>query len=283
MIENKTEIYIGTRVNWEELQNTLNRSVSRLNQKLTKQLRDIAMKKGIKKTEQGKRLELYSIYQDELDTLMNNPSVRPLVKVNSKEMRDGLHKVNNSYPSSMDNETYWEYQNELERLLVNTLVVIGEDKNERKKPNRQKIVGNNPYKVGDWIDTSNQHCYSGTGISNAFRKIKNEHNIRLLSDAARVYRVSDSSYWLEVPILKKAPDGVSNWEWADVRYNNLLITKGCDTQYQHDWDWSIPYEGNEDEFEFIKSKTPIRFTQWDINYPNLTEHKGYRCEYSQSD
>ena len=54
MIENKTEIYIGTRVNWEELQNTLNRSVSRLNQKLTKQLRDIAMKKGIKKTEQGK-------------------------------------------------------------------------------------------------------------------------------------------------------------------------------------------------------------------------------------
>ena len=279
-----TEIYIGTRIDWETLNNTLNRSVSRLNQKLTKELRTVAMNKGIKKTEQGKRLDLYSVSQTELDTLMSNPKVRPLVKVDSKKMGDALQKVNSSYSRSMDYDTAKLYRKDLDAALTSSLDVIGEDTNERAKPT--KVVGKNPYKVGDWVDTSNQHTYHEVGISRAINRLRKEHfgyNSVVISDAARVYKVTEKSYWIEVPVLKEEPTGVSNWEWAQDRFDNVQILKGCDTKYQHDHDWYIPYEGNEDRFEFIQAKTPIRVSQFEIKYPKHTECKGYRSEYTQRD
>lgn len=279
-----SEIYIGTRIDWNTLNDTLNRSVSRLNQKLTEKLRTVAMKKGIKKTEQGNRLDLYSVSQTELDTLMSSPEVRPLVKVDSQKMSEALQKVNSSYTGRMDYATAFNYKKDLEAALTSSLDVIGEDTNERAKPT--KVVGKNPYKVGDWVDTSNQYAYHATGISNAMQKLRKEHfgyGRALLSDAARVYKVTEKSYWIEVPVLKEEPNGVSNWEWAQSRFDNLQIVKGCDTKYQHDHDWYIPYEGNEDRFEFIQAKTPIRFSQFEIKYPKHTECKGYRHEYTQRD
>lgn len=276
------EMYIGTRVDWNELNDTLNRSVSRLNQSLTKSLRTIAMNKGIKKTEQGRRLDLYSVSQEELNTLMKNEKVRPLVKVDSKKLTDGLEKVNASYPRRMDYDTSKKYNKDLNEVLTSSLDVIGTDTNKRAKPTKQ--TWKNPYKVGDWVDTSNQYSYTATGKTLAMQKMRKEHDeLRLLSDAARVYRVTDKSYWIEVPVLKEAPEGVSNWKWAAARFDNLIIAKGCDSEYQHDHDWTIPYEGNEDAIRFVKCKMPIRVSEFESEYPKTTEYQGYRSEYTQRD
>jgi len=279
---NKSEIYIGTSVDWGELNATLNRSVSRLNQKLTKTLRTVAMQKGIKKTEQGQRLDLYSVSQEELNTLMKNETVRPLVKVDSQKLNEGLQKVNASYPSRMDYDTSKKYHKDLNEVLTSSLDVIGTDTNKRTKPTKQ--TWKNPYKVGDWVDTSNQYSYHATGISKAMQKMRKEHDeLRILSDAARVYRVTDKSYWIEVPVLKEEPSGVSNWKWAAARFDNLIIAKGCNSEYFHDHDWTIPYEGNEDAMEFIKCKMPIRVSEFESKYPKTTEHQGYRSEYTERD
>lgn len=279
-----TNIYIGTRVEWSILNKTLNRSVSRLNQKLTSELRTVAMNKGIKKTEQGKRLDLYSITQEEFELLMTNSEVRPLAKVDSEILNGSLRKVNSSYSGRMDYDTSKRYRKELTEALCSSLEVIGKDTNERQNPT--KVSGKNPYKVGDWIDTTNQYSYHATGISNAMSKLRKEHfgyGSVILSDSARVYKVKEKSYWIEVPILKEEPKGVSNWKWAISRFDNVYITKGCNSEFQHDHDWSIPYKGNEDSFEFIQSKTPIRFSDFEVKYPKHTEHKGYRSEYTQRD
>lgn len=279
---NTNTFYIGTRADWDLMNKEINRSVARLNEKLSKDLRSIALNKGIKKTEQGQKLLFYNVSQDELKTLMANPLVRPLVKVDSSMMSNAINSVNSNYPRRMTPDLFFKYQKELTKSMVECVEVIGTDTNEREKPT--KIVGQNPYKVGDWVDTSNQ--YSDNGIGNAIKKLRKEmfgySGVRI-SDAARVCKVSDKSYWIEIPFLKEEPTGVSNWKWAEVRFENLQITKGCNSEYQEDWDWYIPYEGNEDAIELVKVKTPIRLTQHEIDYPKHTTSNGYRSEYTQRD
>lgn len=277
--------YIGSRYDWDKLSSLLGRRVSRLNESLTKNLRTAALAKGIKKTEQGVRLDLYSVNEEELNLLLNTEA-RPLVKVDATKMTSLLNEVNSKYPSRMDWQTGQRYKVELGKAFTTCLDVIGTDTNERAKA--KKVMGKNPYKVGDWIDTSNQYCYHATGITNALKKLRKEmfgYSSGSFSKAARVYKVSESSYWLEVPILNEAPTGPSNWEWADVRFDNLIKVEGCNSN--NNWgrghDWTIPYEGNEDAMEFVKAKTPIRFSQSDISYPKLTEYKGYRSQYTESD
>jgi hypothetical protein len=285
MNNSQTNYYIGSRYDWSKLNTLLERSVSKLNESLTKNLRTAALAKGIKKTEQGVRLDFYSVNGNEL-ALLQSTDARPLVKVDADKMTLSLNRVNGNYPSSMDWSTAKKYKISLANAFTKCIDVIGTDTNERAKPT--KVLGKNPYKVGDWIDTSNQYCYHATGITNAISKLRKElfgYSSVNISDAARVYKVSDSSYWIEVPILNEQPTGVSNWEWADVRFDNLIIANGCnnDNTWNRDHDWTIPYEGNEDAMEFVKAKTPIRFSQSDINYPKLTEYKGYRSEYTERD
>ena len=54
-----TNLYIGTRASYKDINTVLDRSVSRLNQRMSETLRTIAMKQGIKKTEQRARLEFF--------------------------------------------------------------------------------------------------------------------------------------------------------------------------------------------------------------------------------
>jgi len=283
---NNKNYYIGTRADWSKMNKTLNQSVSRLNERLSQDLRNIALEKGIKKTEQGNKLLFYSVSNSQLDSLMTNNEVRPLLKVDDELMSEKLNKVNSSFPRRMNPNEFSQYKKQLKEAMTDCVEVIGTDTNERAKP--KKVVGKNPYKVGDWIDTSNQYSYHQTGITNAISKLRKEmfeYNRGIISDAARVYKVSESSYWIEVPFLKEAPTGVSNWEWAAARFDNLIIANGCNpnNSWSRDHDWTIPYEGNEAAMEFVKAKTPIRISQSDISYPKLTEYKGYRSEYTERD
>ena len=258
---NNTEMYIGTRIDWNTLNNTLNRSVSRLNQKLTKELRTVAMNKGIKKTEQGKRLDLYSVSQQELDTLMNDSSVRPLVKVDAQKMSDRLQKVNSSYTRSMDYDTAKLYRKDLTAALTSSVEVIGEDTNERKKVS--KITIDNPYKVGDWVSYTHNYGYS--------------------RGYARVYKVTPKGYYLEYPLLKY-PNGepmgnVTNYDFARIHFNNVQ-----GKSWDQEWDWTIPYESNEDMFFFKRGKKCYRLSNREYGNPPIVNdelhgYRSYRYQY----
>lgn len=175
--------------------------------------------------------------------------------------------------------------NEIKSIdLYEYFYVLGLNYNIKQLKNYLKdLVGEKPYKVGDWIDSSNQHEYTKKGVSNAIEKLKRElyayQNV-IISDAVRVYRTTKKSYWIEIPVIKIAPEGVSNWKWANTKFSNLQIISGCDTEYQHEYEWYIPYEGNEDAFDFIQSKTPIKITEDDIKLPKHTKCKGYRFKYN---
>jgi hypothetical protein len=280
---NNKKYYIGTRADWSKMNEALNQSVSRLNERLSQDLRTIALEKGIKKTEQGNKLLFYSVSSSQLSSLMTNNQVRPLIKVDDEVMTKNLSKVNSSFPGRMNTNEFSEYKKQLKEAMRDCVEVIGADTNERAKPT--KVVGKNPYKVGDWIDISKEKLYYWSGSRKAIDKLEREvfgHSV-LISDSVRVCRVTDKSYWIEVPILKEQPNGVSNWRWAQDRFDNVIIAKGCDSVYQHNYDWTIPYEGNEEDFEFIKAKTPIRITKYDIQRQKLTKYKGYRAEYTQRD
>ena len=256
-----TEIYIGTRIDWETLNNTLNRSVSRLNQKLTKELRTVALNKGIKKTEQGKRLDLYSVSQQELDTLMNEASVRPLVKVDAKKMSDSLQKVNASYSGRMDYDTAKLYKKDLTAALTSSLDVIGEDTNERKKVSKVSI--DNPYKVGDWVSYSNNYGYD--------------------RGYARISKLTPKGYYLEYPLLKykngEFMGKVTNYDFARIHFNNVQ-----GKSWDQEWDWTIPYEGNEDMFFFKKSSKFNRLSNSEYSNPPIVNdelhgYRSYRYQY----
>jgi hypothetical protein len=164
-----SNIYVGTRASFNEMIDLLdNRSVRRLNQGACKHLRKAANSVGIKQTEQGKRLEFYSVTQDEYDdyfeksaqliaTLKSDGSVRPLIKMYESDLSKIFDTVNSKdkYKGGMDYKTASEYKEELVKEMCKKIERIGDDLNTRKKVDK---VPENPYKVGDIIG-SHTHPY----------------------------------------------------------------------------------------------------------------------------
>ena len=277
------DYYIGSRYEWKEISALVGRQVPKLTEAFSKHLRTAVRAKGIKKTEQGVRLDFYLVNEKELNLLFNTEA-RPLVKVDQAKLNEFVNEVNSKVPQRrMDYDTAEKYKRDLAKAVSACVDIIGTDTNERKP---REVVGPNPFKVGDWINTQNH--YGDNGIGLAFRRLEDEikskfnglHNV-ILSDAARVYRVSKSSYWLEVPVLNVAPQGVSCWNWAAQRFPNLIKAFGCKDGWntQDGQDFTIPYEGNEDSMTFVKAKTAIRWR----SAGNLTKYQGYRCHWRRGD
>tara|TARA_R110002153_G_scaffold28337_5_gene87609 strand:+ start:6254 stop:7168 length:915 start_codon:yes stop_codon:yes gene_type:complete len=155
------EYYIGVRSDFNTMGKLLDRPMSRLNQKMAQSLRTTAMRKGIKKTEQGERLEFFVVDKQEMDNLLDDTwramqklstsaICRPLVKVKADVFSDAINKVNSKpeYQRGMDHNTYSKYEQDLAKSFDNALEVVGTDLNTRKtKPK----VADNPFKVGDLI------------------------------------------------------------------------------------------------------------------------------------
>lgn len=154
------EYWMGTRVDWNTINKELDRRVSRLNQSLSKTLRQVANTKGIKQSEQGKRLEFYLVNKDEFegfgeehDTLMllkGSQAIRPLLLVDKALMEKNLDRVNNTpeYSSSMKPDVYRNYKQDLKQALESSVTRVGDDLNIRKEANR---LGANPLQVGDLL------------------------------------------------------------------------------------------------------------------------------------
>lgn len=225
-----TNLYIGTRASYKDINTVLDRSVSRLNQRMSETLRTIAMKQGIKKTEQRARLEFFAVTKDEmeklcsekhqmLETLKGNQPLRPLIAVDADKMTAGINDTNSRYNSRMDYDTHRKYKQELEQAVEDSVVKIGEDLNTRKKAERQT----HDFAVGDWIRV---YGYYG-----------------LFSGNARITRVTKSSYWYEMAGIY---DGhCNNYDYAVRHFNNVTGWSRC-----QEWDFTIPYAGNEEAFTF---------------------------------
>ena len=135
--------YIGTRAKWNDIGDVLGRDdVVRLNQGLSKSIRTSVMKSGIKKTEQGARLEFYSVSNDEFDKLMKEQDtrVRPLVRVDEELLNKTLTDVNNKYGGRMDYDTHRKYKIELAEGFDKCVEIIGDDLNTRSKPKQNPLI-----------------------------------------------------------------------------------------------------------------------------------------------
>jgi|688.fasta_scaffold609913_1 hypothetical protein len=224
------EIYIGTRADFNTMEKLIKKPLRRLNQGLAESLRTAALSKGIKKTEQKKRLEFYSV--SEIDLKQLNDKATPLVKVDKNKMVSSLTKVNGKYTQRMDYKTAEKYKKELATAMSKCIEIVGADKNTRNKA--RTFTGKNPYKVGDWLL---KHCYGGKSV-------------------IRIWKVTPKGYYYETPVLLDENNNqikVNNLQYAKANYKGV---HGVELHF--DADWTIPYKGNEDRMSFRKCNTIVR-------------------------
>lgn len=127
---------------------------------------------------------------------------------------------------------------------------------------KKREVYYNKYKVGDWIRTPDKLnlCFPIT------------------SEVCRIYRVTDKSYWVEIPFLKNCAQGIPSSRYAVSHYKNVN-GKISEANYQYDEDWTIPYECNKDDFEFLKIKNIFKASKYKY-YERITEENKQGYAYS---
>lgn len=130
MTNNKSNIYVATRLDHDEMSTILNSNVIwQLNERLAKSLRTPIMRKGIKKTEQGKRLEFYNLTYEQYEQLNKTHSDMILAIVDKDELSNKLEEINNKYPSRMNPDLFYQYNRDLENALDSSVQIVGQDKN----------------------------------------------------------------------------------------------------------------------------------------------------------
>lgn len=127
------------------------------------------MNKGIKKTEQGKKLMFFSVSGSEYQNLLNN-EVDILVKVDGDSLSNKLQEINSNYPRRMSLDLSYKYKNELEEGLLNSVEVVGKDKNIRKKPTKSDYLNGNS-KLGKLIYKTDGRFSEFSEIGEFFRYI----------------------------------------------------------------------------------------------------------------
>lgn len=153
-------LYVGTREPQSKFQNILNRDIYHLNEGLSKNLRTSVMKKGIKKTEQGKKLMFFSVYSSELQNLLNN-GLEILVKVDGDYLSNKLQEINSNFPQKMSYDLSLKYKTELEKGFLDSIEVVGKDKNIRETPITDKNYLNRNTPLGRLIYNTDGYKWGG--------------------------------------------------------------------------------------------------------------------------
>jgi len=260
------EYYIGTRLDWDSMENSLNRSVKRINQRSAKILRQGAIDNGIKATQQKIRLEFYVVTKDELDllktetnetflVLQGKKQVRPLIEIEESKVSDVFRDINS--------------QKDLRSALAPLMVKIGED----KKIQKPKFNGENPYKVGEWYKIEDD--LSGKIIKYHAPFTGSYFNVK-------VTRVTDKTVFFRTIYLPVYINNFTAWkpQIADEQYNGVEINKSRSM-------FTIPYKGNEDKIEFSVEEYSHRIKQKDVdeikdnklNDPNKVVFRKYAAPY----
>jgi hypothetical protein len=247
--------YVGLRADWSLVNRFCKRQVTRLNQGLADELRSASLILGIKKTEQGKRLDFYKVDEIELGILMQT-ECRPLVKLTEFVVIEICEKLGNVKEPNAFND-YKKYANWKDRYKITyskNMQVIGKDLNPPPKRSSKPV---NPYKVGDLIRYG------------SYRDMK----------LARVSKVTESSYWVEVAHLG---NNVGGFISVEDRLKTLKkMYKKVKTYYRDDWSWSleIPYSANKDNIDFWPDGVANRVTQSTAKYPSIVSEKD--AEYKE--
>ena len=239
-------IYIGTRLTHDEMDTLLDRKVLRLNQSLAQTCRKVAMDKGIKQTEQGQRLEFYSVTSNEFAQLTNEsfsfmsklagkPVIRPLIAMDEEKMLTSLRAVNSKseYRGGMKHSVHCQYLLDLRSAISGSVTKIGDDVGYVKKT-RPTYTHN--YEIGDWIEV--------WGSYGSF-----EGNAKIIKTTAKTYTYKFAHI---------NGHRFHNFESAKIRFNN--VTGWGDSSHQ-EWDFTIPMTGNECNFTFDGEKETKRAGQ----------------------
>ena len=130
MTNKKSNIYVATRLRSLVMWKILNSNdIWQLNERLAKSLRTPIMRRGIKKTEQGSRLEFYNLTYEQYERLNKTHSHMILAIVDKDELSNKLEEINNKYPSRMNPDLFYEYNRDLENALDSSVQIVGQDKN----------------------------------------------------------------------------------------------------------------------------------------------------------
>lgn len=130
MTNKKSNIYVATRLRSLVMWKILNSNdIGQLNERLAKSLRTPIMRRGIKKTEQGERLEFYNLTYEQYEQLNKTHSHMILAIVDKDELSNKLEEINNQYPSRMNPDLFYQYNRDLENALDSSVQIVGQDKN----------------------------------------------------------------------------------------------------------------------------------------------------------
>lgn len=237
--------YVGLRADWSLVNRFCKRQVVRLNQSLADELRGAALILGIKKTEQGKRLDFYKVDEIELGVLMQT-ECRPLVKLTEFAVIEICEKLGSVKEPKGYSKAYWD---RYKITYSKNMQVIGKDLNPPPKRSPKPV---NPYKVGDLMYHG---CYREQIL-------------------ARVSKVTESSYWVEKANLV---NNVSGYISVEDRLKTLKkMYKRVKIRYKDDWEWSlqIPYSANIDNIVFYGGDYKgHRVTKSVEAYPQIVSEK----------
>jgi hypothetical protein len=253
------QFYIGTRSDWNTMSAVAESSVAKLNPRMSETIRSAAMKQGIKKTQDRKKLEFYLVSEEQfkkltspatatLVALKHGKDWHPLIAVDKDIMTDAIQKVNAKYGNRMPRDVFAKYNAELQTAVESAVVKLAED----KKLSRPKHYNNQNIKVGDIIREGGgwrTTCFS------VVTKVT-EH-----SYSYKVYEPVFNAYGL---FLNKSSEELAR--------RGILI-QGANSQ---DGDIKVPFKGNEDLFQLSQKAKTKRFTRYEITvYNDDAEYNHY--------
>ena len=247
------EVYIGARSS-KNIATIIGSNPPSLNGKMSEHLRGACMQLGIKKTEQGQKLNFYVVDEDQytkltdhqeqvLERLKGNDPVHHLVKVDRDQLSNIIKQVNSkpNYQGRMDYSTYEKYKRDMSNSLKQCVEVTGKDLNKKATPDRKP---ENPYKVGDLIRVGRGYGSAFTEGDYATHRVSKAGKLYIELEAMRPKRLKDGGLW-------------SNSEGAKECFNNVETYGKLDQWSDHGH--FIPYAGNEDDMHWV----PMKKHNWD--------------------
>ena len=128
-------------------------------------------------------------------------------------------------------------------------------------------------KPGDWVTVSKDELFD----------LHHKTGFWLSNQSMRVSRVTKSSYWLEVPMIKGVKEGRwSNGKTALATFNDV---HGNIPQhnYHDDQEFYIPLESNQEHFEFMEIPKRFGVTKYG-HHRKVTDtlKQGYHYSYTMS-
>lgn len=240
------QFYIGTRSDWDTMSEVAGSSVAKLNNRMSETIRSVAMKQGVKKTQDGKKLEFYLVNEEQfakltspatatLVALKHGKDWLPLIAVDKALMSDAIQKVNAKYGSRMPRSEFAKYTAELQTAVESAVVKLAED----KKIAREKFYNDQGIKVGDFIRAGGGYrdtCFA------VVTKVT-EH-----SYSYRVYEPCFNAYGLKT---RKSSE--------ELAFRKIVIT-GDD----YDGSIKVPFKNNADLFSLNPKAKTARFSRYKI-------------------